>query len=728
MKILLKYLIYYQINLFLISFAVVSLFLPQSAVAGDDEITVLDTMIVTESGTKRRLLDTNASISVLTEKDIKDSGQTRTADLISSIPGVVNQKAGSKTYFSIRGTRSSLSGGAAIYVDGRPINVGIYGYSKIDTIPIANIKKIEVIKSPCASQYGANAARGVILITTRSGRDAGKPVEGYASAEYGSWDTMKAVAGISGASSRVDYSLSGYGMESDGYRHNNEKTRSADGQVGYRFDWGNIDFVAGINDSFTNYPKGLPLWQVEKDRTASGYNTRADGSGYDVLPSETDQELINAALKLDYDKNNWLFNTSLIFTRDNEIYTQMKDFNNPSINAKRDDYRDDRLEKQYDVRINGGRIFDFGQHDMSDTITLGADYKYAQFDQERSYPFNTTALSASMISGKNKADIDATRKLAGLNLNNDLTMDKFRLLAGLRLNDMEYRLENKVPDSVKVDYSGDLDWSISPSYRILENANLFVTYNHSNYYLPLGYYKLDMQYAHPDALAQDLKPEQYNSWETGFKHQMSKAFNYSIIYYHTKIDDKVVAFYDGASFRGYRNAGTSIHKGIELEIDGRPVKWLGYRLGFTTIDAKWDSGVAKAYVTPDAASTSVINLAGKTVHYVPEYEYTAGLDIYPFQDKPYGSLIVSMDIHGFGEQYEDYNNNLKMAPANFVDLKLTWSLDRFECYFTCTNVFDRQWDKYSNSTGKDHTRLTGGTTGIYPQNGRYIGMGVSFRF
>jgi outer membrane cobalamin receptor len=392
-----------------------------------------------------------------------------------------------------------------------------------------------------------------LLITTKSGRTADQPTQGYVSAEYGSWDTMKATAGISGASGKFDYSLSGYAMETDGYRNSNEKTNSADGQIGYRFDGGSIGFIAGINDSFTNYPKGLPLWQVEKDRTASGYNTQADGSGYDVLPSETDQELINAGLKFDYDKNNWLFNTSLIFTRDNEIYTQMKDFNNPNINSKRDDYRDDRLEKQYDIKVNGGRIFDLGKKNMSDTITLGADYKHAEFDQERSYPFNTTALSASMISGKNKADIDATRKLLGLNLNNDMTVDKFRLQAGLRLNDMEYKLENKVPDSVEVDLSGDLDWSISPSYSIVENGNLFVTCNHSNYYLPLGYYKLDMQYAHPDALAQNLKPEQYNSWETGFK--------------------------------GYRNAGTSIHKGVEVEIDGRPV----YRHRCLLQVLKWNS-------------------------------------------------------------------------------------------------------------------------------------------
>ncbi|MBU2454690.1 MAG: TonB-dependent receptor plug domain-containing protein, partial [Proteobacteria bacterium] len=422
-----------------------SLVLSQPAWAAEDDITVLDTVIVTESGTKNKLLDTNASISVLTQKDIKNSGQRKTAEIIASIPGVINQKAGAKTYYSIRGTRGSLTGGVVIYVDGRPINAGLSGYSKIDSIPVDNIEKIEVIKSPPTSQYGANAARGVILITTKTGKSADEPVHGYVSGEYGSWDTMKITAGISGAKEQYDYSLSAYNMTTDGYRDSEDETKSADGQIGYRFDGGRIDVIAGINDSFTLYPKGLPLWQVAKDRSAVGYNTQADGSGFDVLPSETDEELFNTGLKFKYEKNNWLVNSSLIFTRDNEVYTDMKDFNNPAVNSKRDDYRDDRQENQYDVKLSCGRTFFSSKADTSDTLTLGFDFKYADFEEERSYPFNTTALSAAMTTGKNKADIDASRQLLGINLNNDLTIDKFRLQAGLRRNEVEYKLENKVP-------------------------------------------------------------------------------------------------------------------------------------------------------------------------------------------------------------------------------------------------------------------------------------------
>lgn len=712
-------------------FVFLSMMIPPAAFAAEDDTTVLDTVIVTDSGTKETLLNTSSAITVLTEKDIQNSGQSKTSELISAIPGVVNQKAGSKTYFSIRGTRGALSEGAVIYVDGRPINTGMYGYSKIDTIPIDNIEKIEVIKSPPASKYGANSARGAILITTKSGKNDQDPIKGYASAEYGSWNTKKITGGFSGSKDKFDYSISAYGMESDGYRHTDDSVKSADGQIGYLFDGGRLDFIAGINNSFTTNATALMLADLARDRRSAGY--MATG-GYYVPPSKSDAEMVNAGIKLDYDKDNWLFNSSLVYTRDNELFTQMDDFNNPTFNSKRDDYQDDRLDTQYDLKIGGGRTFDLGGEKKSDTLTLNLDYKHSDFEQERAYPNDNPSIAyaagklASMTSGKKQADMEGIKKHLGINLNNDLNLDPFRLQTGLRWNDISYTLENKTPSTVKVAYDGDLDYTVSPSYAVLEKANIFVTYNHSHFYLPLGHYKLDMEYNQPEAQAKDLKPEIYNTWEGGFKHQYHPAFNYSIIYYYTMIEDKVGSLYVGSTFKGYRNAGDGIHQGIELEADGRLFSWLGYRLGFTTINAEWDKGTARAYATPTAAAQSNIDLAGKKVHYVPEYEYAAGLDFFPFQDKPYGSLTVSLDAHGFGEQYEDYANNLKMDGAVFFDLKLAWTIGKFEWYLSCTNLFDKEWDKYGNATGLAHSRFSGGTTGIYPQDGRYVGAGVSFKF
>ncbi|BBO92458.1 TonB-dependent receptor [Desulfosarcina ovata] len=688
--------------------------------APEEETTVLETLIVTGSGQKTKLLDTNASIHVINRKDIENSGLGNTAELISSIPGVVNQKSSSQTYFSIRGTRSGMSGGPQIYVDGRPINVGVYGYSKIDSIPLDSIEKIEVIKSPSTAKYGPNAGRGVILITTRKGTQSGKSLSGHVSAEYGSWNTRKGDAAISVKQEQFDYDLSAFAEKSDGYRNDDRDIKNIDGRVGWQFDGGRIDWITGYNESFNKYPIGLAEWQVERDPTVVSANTKEDGSGYEMLPNESDEDLFNTILTLDYDKNDLLINSSVGFSRDHQDLSYNKYLND---STKLDDnYEDDRVENLYDFKASVGKVFS-GQS-VSNTLTFGLDYRYSDFEQDRVYPYDTEGNNDDSEAA---ADIDAEKKMFGANFNHELSWNIFKLQSGLRYNYVSYDLTNRVPQSISVDYDSDIDWSISPSVNILDNANLFITWNHSKYYLPMGYYSSNMSYDNAYTRPEDLDPETYDTIEAGWKHQMSKAFNYSLILYYTVVDDKIVSYYEGTSFQGRRNAGTSIHKGVEVEIDGRPRQWIGYRLSFTTIDAEWDEGTAKAYATPDASSTSVSDLSGKTVNYVPEYEYTAGLDFYPFKDTKYGSLTIALDLRGFGKQYEDYNNNLEMSAADFLDAKITWDYKGFQCYLSGTNLFDKEWNRMVNATGKAHSRLTTGS-GFYPQDGRYVGIGVAYKF
>ncbi len=688
--------------------------------AKPEESTVLETLIVTGSGQKTKLLDTNASIHVINRKEIENSGLGSTAEVISSIPGVVNQKSGSQTYFSIRGTRTGMSGGPQIYVDGRPINVGVYGYSKIDSIPLDTIEKIEVIKSPSTAKYGPNAARGVILITTRKGSGSEKSFGGHVSAEYGSWNTLKGDASVSVKRNQFDYNLSAAAEKSDGYRNDDKDVKNIDGRVGYQFDGGRIDWITGYNQAFNKYPIGLTEWQVERDPTVAFANTKEDGSGYEMLPNESDEDLFNTILKLDYDKNDLLINSSIGFSRDHQDFTYKKYLNY----AKKldDNYEDDRVENLYDFTASVGKAFN--GKSISNTLTFGVDYRYSDFEQDRVYTYDT---EGNNLDKEAAADIEAEKKMLGVNLNHELCWNIFRLQSGLRYNNVSYDLSNKVPESISVDYDSDIDWSISPSVNILDNANLFVTWNHSKYYLPLGYYSSNMSYDNAYTRAEDLDPETYDTVEAGWKHQMSRAFNYSLILYYTTIDDKIVSYYEGTSFQGRRNAGTSIHKGIEVEVDGRPREWIGYRLSFTTIDAEWDEGTAKAYATPDASKTSVTDLSGKIVNYVPEYEYTVGLDFFPLRDTKYGSLTIGLDLRGFGEQYEDYNNNLEMSAADFLDAKITWAYKRFECYLIGSNLFDKEWNRVVNATGMDHSRFSMGS-GFYPQDGRYVGIGASFKF
>jgi len=663
--------------------------LPVFAQENVEDTTVLGTVLVTDTGKKMKLLETNSAVTILTEKDIKNSGQTKTEDLLASVPGVTSQFGN----ITIRGIRSSTSGGPAIYVDGRLINKGMYFYSDLNSIPLGSIAKIEIIKSPSPVLYGENAARGVILITTKKEKKSEKPISINLSAEYGSWNTYKGAADISGELYGFNYNLVGNALKTDGYRHTDDDTKNVDLNLGRKA--GNFSYDVFSGASQTEYKSvGALTTTIAED------NPR-HGAMYE--PSEHDDTSYNAGFNVKFDNQNFFMNTSFRYDYTDECY---KLLNKSSDNSK---YKEDRDYSVSDFRLSGGKRALIGDS-ISNITTLLLSYKYDTLEQDRSYYTSTYAGSSTEL----KSDLDSDRKMLGIALNNDLTVGLFRLECGLKYNKVNYALDNKNDQSFDKDFGNDFEWNASASLSPIDKSNLFFTYNRSKVYGSLYYYKAGLEKEYEATMPDNLKPETYNSFEIGFKHQLHRAFNYSLIGYYTKIEDKFIAYYDeSGTYKAYGNAGTSIHKGVEIEIDGRPFDLIGYRAGFSTVDAEWDKAT---YKTDD--------LSGKKLTQIPEYEYRFGVDIHPLRNTTFGSLVVALDVYGFSEQYEDYDNELKMDPACFVGVKVTWSKDFIEVFGTCTNLLDKNYIRYSNSTGKDHDD----TNQIaYPDDGRYIGGGVTLK-
>ena len=106
---------------------------------------VLDEIVVT-STSKTKMIDTPASISVITAADLEQMGAKNIIEALERIPGVYNTSA-SSTSLSIRGTRSSMAGGPVILVDGVPQKYGNNRREELDLIPVSQIARIEVLRS-----------------------------------------------------------------------------------------------------------------------------------------------------------------------------------------------------------------------------------------------------------------------------------------------------------------------------------------------------------------------------------------------------------------------------------------------------------------------------------------------------------------------------------------------------------------------------------------------------
>ena len=128
------------------------------------------------SFTKRqqRLSQVAGAVYVITQEQIARSGLTSVPELLRLAPGIdVVRVNGSQWSISARGTVGVYSNKLLVLIDGRslysPIFAGVYwelGMPLLD-----DIERIEVIRGPGATIWGANAVLGVINIITKSSKE-----------------------------------------------------------------------------------------------------------------------------------------------------------------------------------------------------------------------------------------------------------------------------------------------------------------------------------------------------------------------------------------------------------------------------------------------------------------------------------------------------------------------------------------------------------------------------
>lgn len=115
-----------------------------------------------------------AAIYVITNEDIKLSGATHIAEALRGVPGLDVARFDSSNWaIASRGLNGFYSNKLLVLLDGRTIYTPLFSgvYWDIQNIPLDDVERIEVIRGPGASLWGANAVNGVINIITKSAAD-----------------------------------------------------------------------------------------------------------------------------------------------------------------------------------------------------------------------------------------------------------------------------------------------------------------------------------------------------------------------------------------------------------------------------------------------------------------------------------------------------------------------------------------------------------------------------
>lgn len=173
----------------------------QSSAQGDlTQLSIENLMSVEVTSVSKKeqtLSRTAAAIFVITPEDIQRSGAVNIPDLLRMVPGVEVAQINANTWaISARGLNGEFSNELLVTMDGRNMYTPTFGGVFWDVLdfPLEDIERIEVIRGPGGSIWGANAVNGVINIITKKASETkgvmvvaggGNLDEGFGTTQYG---------------------------------------------------------------------------------------------------------------------------------------------------------------------------------------------------------------------------------------------------------------------------------------------------------------------------------------------------------------------------------------------------------------------------------------------------------------------------------------------------------------------------------------------------------------
>ena len=138
------------------------------------ELSLEDLMLIEVTATlsrkEKKVSDTAAAVFVITDEDIRHSGVTTIPDALRMVPGLEVARIDANQWaVTARGFNGVFANKLLVLMDGRSVYTPLYSgvcWDVQDTM-MEDIARIEVIRGPGASLWGANAVNGVINIVTK---------------------------------------------------------------------------------------------------------------------------------------------------------------------------------------------------------------------------------------------------------------------------------------------------------------------------------------------------------------------------------------------------------------------------------------------------------------------------------------------------------------------------------------------------------------------------------
>src|SRR5713226_2120846 len=217
----------------------------------------VEPVVVTATKVETPVEQLGAAVSVISGEDFKTYHYETVGDALRQIPGLDVQRSGSLgklTTLSIRGANSNQ---VQILVDGIRVKSPTTGQVDLSDLSPDLIERIEIIRGPQSTLYGADAMGGVVNIITKKGTG---PLSGSVQQEVGNYDTLQSRFQASGAWKIFNYAFSASHLESNGqFQNDGSNVNALNGRLGVSLPLdSSLSFIVRYNKSDIGVPvKGV---------------------------------------------------------------------------------------------------------------------------------------------------------------------------------------------------------------------------------------------------------------------------------------------------------------------------------------------------------------------------------------------------------------------------------------------------------------------------------------
>lgn len=653
-----------------------------------DNAVSLDSVVVTANKRVENVRDVGASISVIGERQLEGIGAVSLTDYAALIPGLQIQSDGSPglTRVSLRGI-AALSSGATVatYIDEVPVgSSGIYqGASSLmlDLLPY-DISRIEVLRGPQGTLYGAGAIGGLLKYVTRVPDPADDEVRvglGLRSVSGGEQDwNARFGASLPLSNERMGLRVSAARNGIPGFVDNavdGGRNINSGEQVGARaaLSWNGDAFDANLSvlhqRTRSDDRASVALDPATQSPLGGDFETQA----WQPRPFSKDLTLFSLSLDWDLGWGNFVSATgwSETSTMDQidatvqfgEVANLMLGLPEPGSSFVRYDFDLDKITQEFRLTSKGGGAFEW----MVGAFYTREDAQQSQFawlgqrDGSPLPPPLDTQFGTLAIIG-----LPSTYKEVALFANASWRFgERFKLDAGLRQARNDQWFSQNVPEGILApigEAPGEssenvFTWSLSPQFKLADDVMLYAR-------IATGY-----QPGGPNVALLGMPPQvdssMLDSYEVGLKSQFAdRRVTLDVSAYRIEWEDiQVASSFNGVG--GLVNGGEATSQGFELTslFQASDAWLLGFNAAYT--DATIKNDFTPTVIPQDGYDVILwTGLAGDRMPYSPKWSAAATAE-YGFSTSNGFNGQVGAALRWVGERLNDTTERQRVtAPGD----------------------------------------------------------------